>query len=256
MEYLDVLKKDTNLFDKIASGYPFGQIDLPPRPGTHSKPSIANGAIGKIATANSAEILFADGVALRSGENKFTADGEGSLIVVGAGTTFQSALIQINGKGCKVIIGNNCRLRGLTIKVQGANSTVIIGSRTTWESGAILSESGNVIAIGNDCMMSNGVVLRTTDGHTIFDAASKKPINNSADLFIGHHVWLGNSSRVNKGTKIGSGTVVGQCAIASGELEANSVYAGVPARLVRSKIVWSRTQNYSDIPREFIDEKP
>lgn len=240
------------LFDRISNAYPFGAIDLPVRPETHTKPRIVDGAKGAVAAANGAAVLFTDGVSLLRGESEFTADGDGSSIIVGTGSTFENSLIRINGTRCSVIVGDHCRIRGLKIIVRRPNSMVVIGSRTTWESGAIISESGNIVAVGNDCMMSNGVILRTSDGHTIFDAATKAPINDSSDLFIGHHVWLGNSARVSKGARIGSGTIVGQCSIASGKLEPNSIYAGAPARRIRQGVVWSRTPNYEDIPPEFL----
>ena len=109
-----------------------------------------------------------------------------------------------------------------------------------------------MIALGNDCMISNTVVIRTFDGHGIFDASTKERINHSEDVFLGHHVWLGNSARVNKGARVGSGTILGQCAIASGVLDGNCIYAGAPARKIREGVVWSRTGAYEDIPAAYL----
>jgi acetyltransferase-like isoleucine patch superfamily enzyme len=241
-----------NFLSRLDDVYPFGKINLPSLTDEHTEPVISKQAKGIIKTGQGAKIVFTSGVSLLRGENKFTVEGEGSAVVVGKGTTFENSLIQINGTDCIAIIGENCRIRGLKIIIKRPNSAVVIGAQTTWESGAIISESGNIVAVGNDCMISNSVILRTSDGHTIFDAETRQSINAPADVLIGHHVWLGNSSRVNKGTIIGSGTVVGQCAIASGEIEPNSVYAGIPAKQKKRGIVWSRTTSYDDIPEEFL----
>lgn len=242
-----------NAVRRLEDVYPFGTVSLPKElPAAHAAPKIAEGAAAKFATASGANIVFAEGVRILRGDNKFTADGRNNLIAVGSGTTLENSLIQINGEGCVVVVGENCRIRGLQIVVRRTNSMVFIAAGTTWESGAIISESGNIVAVGNDCMMSNSVILRTSDGHTIFDSSTREPINNPADLLIGHHVWLGNGARVNKGSRIGTGAVVGQCSIASGSLEGAAVYAGVPARKVREGIVWSRTHRYEDIPEDFL----
>lgn len=238
---------------RLMEMYPFGSMKLPKDlPMPHKKPNVSEGATVRLGTGSGASINFAESVGILRGDNKFTADGANSLIVIGSGTTLENSLIQINGEGCVVVLGENCRIRGLKVVVRRENSMVFVGSNTTWESGAILSESGNIVAVGNDCMISNSVILRTSDGHTIFDKITRKSINDPADLMIGHHVWLGNSARVNKGSRIGSGAVVGQCSIVSGSLDAASVYAGAPARKIREGIVWSRTHRYGDIPEEFL----
>lgn len=238
---------------RLLESYPFGEIDLLSTvPETHNEPSIENGSQVCIAASASSSVRCSENVRALRGQNKMTADGEGNLIVVGRNTTFENSLIQVNGRNCAVIIGDDCRIRGLKIVVRREGSMVFVGSKTTWESGAIISESGDIVALGTDCMVSNSVVLRTSDGHTIFDAGTKQPINRSADVFVGHHVWLGNSCRINKGTRIGVGSVIGQCSIASGALEGNSIYAGAPARKVKEGIVWSRTTKYEDIPHQFI----
>lgn len=238
---------------RLKQAYPFGRIRLVEEfPASHTSPDVSKEATVQFGTGNGAKINFSGNIKISRGNNKFTADGANNLIVVGSGTTLENSLIQINGEGCVVVLGDNCRIRGLKIIARRVGSMVFIGSNTTWESGAIISESGNIVAVGNDCMMSNSVVLRTSDGHTIFDKITKEPINNSKNVMIGHHVWLGNSARVNKGSCIGCGTVVGQCSIVSSSLDAASVYAGSPAKKIRDGIVWSRTHRYADIPEEFL----
>lgn len=239
--------------ERVAASYPFGTINLPELGAlSHSTLSCSDGAKCEVKAARGAKIIFGEGVQALPGASKLTAEGPDCLIAVGAGTSFQGSGIQINGRCSAVIIGAGCRIRGLKIVVRRENSLVVIGAGTTWESGAIISESGDIVAVGNDGMMSNAVVVRTSDGHTIFDAATKSEINASESVFIGHHVWLGNDSRVNKGTVIGSGAVLGQRSIASRSLDANCIYAGIPARKVREGIVWSRTKSYDDIPEEYV----
>ena len=198
------------------------------------------------------EIGFGAGVTAVQGVTSMTANGAGAFIAIGSGTSFAGSTIQANDRNVAIIIGRDCRIRGLKIFARRENSVVVIGAGTTWESGAILSESGNIVALGNDCMVSNGVIIRTSDGHSIFDAQSKAQINGPEDVFIGHHVWLGNSARVGKGAIIGSGAVLGQWAIATKRLAGSSIHAGIPARTVREGILWSRTHSFDDIPEDYL----
>lgn len=94
-------------------------------------------------------------------------------------------------------------------------------------------------------------MIRTSDGHGIFDASTKECINQPSDVLIGDHVWLGNSSRVNKGSTIHSGSVIGQGSIVSKVVDGNCIYAGIPAKKIKENIVWSRSDSYEKIPEEY-----
>lgn len=236
---------------RVRAEYPFGEIEM----GEISygcEAVISTDADLRRATGKGGIVAFAPNVGVLRGNNKTTCAGSGSVIAIGAGTTLENCLFTINGDDCAIIIGENCRLRGIKMPVVGKGSLIVIGSHSSWESGAIISQSGDIVVLGNDCMVSNDVVLRTSDGHTIFDAATKTAINGSQSLFVGHHVWLGNGCRVNKGAQVGSGSVVGQKSVASGRMDTNAIYAGMPARKVRDGVVWSRTPSYDDIPEEFL----
>ncbi|EFI1546721.1 acyltransferase [Escherichia coli] len=204
----------------------------------------------KISTGRGGKIYTGEGLKTIGPIVKITADGE-CTVIIGKNVTLNRCVIQAGGNGCFISIGDNCHLSGLTIVAKRDNSVVIIGEGTTWESGAALNGHGKVIYIGNDCMISNGVMIRTSDGHGIFDASTKECINQPSDVLIGDHVWLGNSSRVNKGSTIHSGSVIGQGSIVSKVVDGNCIYAGIPAKKIKENIVWSRSDSYEKIPEEY-----
>lgn len=216
--------------------------EITPEPVAGCEVNISTGRGGKIYTG--------EGLKTLGPSVKITADGE-CIILIGKNVTLKRCVIQAGGDGCLISIGDNCQLSGLTIVAKRNNSVVVIGEGTTWESGAALNGHSKVITIGNDCMISNGVMVRTSDGHGIFDATTKEYINKPSDVFIGDHVWLGNSSRVNKGSTIHSGSVIGQGSIVSKVVDANCIYAGIPAKKIKENIVWSRSDSYEKIPEEY-----
>jgi acetyltransferase-like isoleucine patch superfamily enzyme len=109
---------------------------------------------------------------------------------------------------------------------------------------------GQTVTIGAGCMLSSQVVVRTSDGHGIFDATGEQ-LNLPAPVTVGDQVWLGNGVRVSKGCSIGSNAIVGQLSLAVGSLEPFGLYVGVPARRVRAGVTWSRTGRWEDAPEEF-----
>lgn len=180
--------------------------------------------------------------------------GSDNLVTLGDDGKLINSIIRINGSGCRVIIGPNVKLKAVRIIIAKDDCLVVIGGGTTWESGAFICDRGRAITVGNDCMFSNSIRIRTSDGHGIWDKKTGHRINPPADVSIGHHVWLGNSSRVNKGAVIGSGTIVGQGAIASGRLEPNCIYAGAPARKVREAVHWTRDGDMEELTEDLRNE--
>lgn len=214
-------------------------------------PKQTDGCDLTIATGRGGKIYIGENLNALGPKVKITAEGKRCTIIIGDNVTLKQCTIQATGEDCFISIGDNCKLSGLTIIAKRNESVIVVGKDSSWESGAALNEYGNVIVIGNDCMFSNSVMIRTSDGHGIFDASSKELINKPSDVFIGEHVWLGNSARVNKGSIINSGSVIGQGSVVSKVVDSNCIYAGVPAKKIKENIVWSRTYSYDTIPEEF-----
>ncbi|NUB46599.1 hypothetical protein GEU84_019585 [Fertoebacter nigrum] len=188
-----------------------------------------------------------------------TLSGKGSAIFIAEGVNLYRTKFEIRGENNVVFIGPNARVKSVLFTTHGLGNTIALGGRVTWESGSAICGPGDqAILIGNGCMFSNSVMLRTDDGHGIFDRKSRERLNTPASVVIDRYVWLGNGSRCNKGVRIHEGTVLGGASIASGTLDAHCVYAGIPARKKRENIVWSRTGSYEDVPPVLLneDEKP
>ncbi|WP_300064744.1 CatB-related O-acetyltransferase [uncultured Roseobacter sp.] len=55
------------------------------------------------------------------------------------------------------------------------------------------------------------------------------------DTVIGHDVWIGAEARILPGAQIGSGVIVGTCAVVGGTIPDYSVVVGNPGRVIRSR---------------------
>lgn len=102
-------------------------------------------------------------------------------------------------------------------------------------------ERDKKIVVGNNCMFASNVIIRTSDGHTIVDKSTGEVLNYGEDVIIKDNVWLAMNTTVLKGVTIEEGCVIGTGSLVTKSCdEPNSIYAGVPARKIKSNIAWDR----------------
>ena len=96
------------------------------------------------------------------------------------------------------------------------------------------------IKIGRDSMLASRIVVRTSDSHGIYNLSDGKRINLPKPVIIGDHVWLAPDSIVLKGVTIGKGCVIGSNSIVTKSVPDNCLAVGLPAKVVRENIRWTR----------------
>lgn len=102
----------------------------------------------------------------------------------------------------------------------------------------ILSEQKHVF-IGDGGLFSLGIWMRMADPHLVYDIGTRERINPTKSIYIGDHVWVGQSAMILKGTQIDSGSIIGAMSLVSGKkIPANTSWAGNPVRLLRDNIFW------------------
>lgn len=153
---------------------------------------------------------------------------------------------------CKItIIGNNCLyvnggghtiVSGTSFWLQDDNTQLIIGDDFMSGNGThIAASEGASITIGNDCMLSEDVEIRSSDSHSIFDTVTKKRINRAKLIIIGNHVWITAHVRILKGTTIASNSIIGNSSVLCGHYDVpNSLYVGNPCRKMKESVDWSK----------------
>lgn len=185
--------------------------------------SASPGVIDVLFSGSNNEITINEGGSVKYVFAQFANDG--GRIEIDAGRGFTATIL--SSKNCNVKIG----------KGVSATSKVVV----------ITAESTNV-HIGSDCMIAEGVLIRTDDGHAIYDVHTGDRVNKSKDIHIGDHVWIGREALLLGGAIIGSGSVVGTRSIAKGKYPNNCVIAGSPARITRRDIAWERPHTIFNEP--------
>jgi acetyltransferase-like isoleucine patch superfamily enzyme len=170
---------------------------------------------------------------------RLVVHGDRNTVLIGARTVLRGQPLEIRGSDCEVRIGEGCILGG-QIVLKASRARVVIGARTTSMSVLISMHEAGTITLGEDCMLSAQINMDVSDMHSILDLETGQRLNPARDITIGDHVWIGHGVYVSRGTTIGSGSVIGAKSLARGEIPANVVAAGVPARVIRTGIRWVR----------------
>lgn len=158
---------------------------------------------------------------------------------IGAYTRLLNCTLHIDSMaGGKLKIGENCRFYNTTFWISEKGSCIEIGDNTSMQGGTLAALEGKRISMGNDCMLSHSIEIRTGDSHGIFKDGER--INPAQDINISDHVWIGARAIILKGTNISKGSVVGTCAVVTKSLlKPNSIYVGSPAHIAKENIEWS-----------------
>jgi acetyltransferase-like isoleucine patch superfamily enzyme len=145
--------------------------------------------------------------------------------------------IEIYGDNNHLIIRKNARFLGpCHVKLHG-NATVEIGENAGIRGVDFLAKDG-AIKIGDLCMFSYGIIIRTHDSHRIIDVASNEITNKPKDVIIGKHVWIAPNVTILKGVTIGDNSVLGFGSIITKGCAPNCVMTGIPAKVVKNGITW------------------
>lgn len=105
-----------------------------------------------------------------------------------------------------------------------------IGKNVFFNSGCKMQDQGG-ITIDDGALIGHNVVLATLN-HSM----NPKTRGNltPAPIYIGKNVWIGAGAIVCPGVTIGDGAVIAAGAVVTKDVPANTVYGGVPAKLIRT----------------------
>lgn len=169
--------------------------------------------------------------------------GSNNSIIIGRETLLVDTMFHIIGHNNVIAIGDRCIIgKGCSFWMEGDNIQITIGTNTTFTSLCHLNaqENNSTISIGEDCMFSNHIIVRTSDSHAIYDLKTNNRINNSKSVVIGNHVWIAPDTKIMKGAIIGDGCIIGSNTLVFKTIPSNTLAVGQPARIIKENIRWSR----------------
>lgn len=194
----------------------------------------------------------------------------GSKIKVAKGNTIEKkgaflkhCRIRVSGTGNRIIFADRVLCEDCKISLSGTNNTVIIGEQVCLSRVHIVTEDNNntvkigadsrlfgpiqiaciegtSVEIGEDCLFSSEIHIRTGDSHSVLDLAGNRT-NYAKDIRVGNHVWIGYRCVLTKGAGIPENSIVSLGAIVTKTFDTpNVVLAGVPAKVVKENVNWCK----------------
>ncbi len=164
-----------------------------------------------------------------------------NIVVVGP-DSHVSATVFLHGIGGVAVIGPGVAMpTTLSIRLWDLANTVLWGAGSTANEVSIIAAGdGRSVLVGDDCMFARDITLRCSDHHAMVDMRSGRQINDPASVLIEPHVWIGQDTMVLKGVRIGYGAMIGAKSLVNQSVPRFSMAAGVPSRVIRSDVSWSR----------------
>lgn len=147
----------------------------------------------------------------------------------------------LNRRVSKFIISSQLKSYGLgfrcdqKVSVYGGEN-IEIGKNNVFNKGVILQScDGANIRLGNNVTLSYGVKLITGNLSVQSLDVSNKRSHTSNSIVIGNNVWVGANAIILPGVEIVNNIIIGAGSVITSSLkEPNAMYAGVPAKKIKS----------------------
>ncbi len=164
-------------------------------------------------------------------------DGDNNRIELMPGSSLTNVNIYTRGNNCRLNFGKSVMGSG-TLSVGGHGAKLIVGDNNNIGDAKIVATEGKTLRIGNGCLFSYYIDMRTSDAHSIYDRTSGERINHARDIVIGDHVWIGMYAQILKGATVREGSIVGIRSVVGGDVPAHCIVAGIPAKVLRENVRW------------------
>jgi acetyltransferase-like isoleucine patch superfamily enzyme len=175
---------------------------------------------------------------------EFDVIGSNNTIIIGKDCQILNLKIYIRGNGHRLLIQDCVQIKQGLIWFEDTDNLIQIGRNTTIEGAHIaVTEANHSIIIGEDCMFSHGIGIRNGDSHSIISNETNERINPAENIELKNHVWIGADVTILKGVTIEENSIIGTKSLVTKNIQKNAIAAGVPAKVIRTDVTWSRDRN-------------
>lgn len=109
-------------------------------------------------------------------------------------------------------------------------TTCISVGEDTWIGGGFSVQGNGTVRIGKNCDFGPEVAI-TTGSHKLGTTERRAGEGVNHAISIGDGCWIGNRVTIINNSTIGDGCVVAACSCVISDVEANTLVAGVPAKV-------------------------
>jgi maltose O-acetyltransferase len=121
------------------------------------------------------------------------------------------------------------------LEARNESSCISIGSGTRASNNLTLIAEHGCIRIGKDCLIGADVEIIDSDFHGLHPGQRLLSLPEwSRDVHVGDNVFIAAHSKILKGSRIGTNSIIAAGSVVTGEVPANSIAGGNPARVIRT----------------------
>lgn len=168
-------------------------------------------------------------------------NGENNIIKIGKYSRIKDTKIYIYGNNNIIEIGERCFINKTEFYIEDDYNKIKVGRHTSMDGPTHLATiESTEINVGEDCMFSSNVNIRTGDSHSIMNLTGER-INPSHDIIIGNHCWIGLNTILLKNTQVADNSIIGAASVVTKKFnDSNVIIAGNPAKVIKGDITWER----------------
>lgn len=170
---------------------------------------------------------------------KIISHGCDNEITIGDFVRIKNSTIILHGNNNKITIKDFAHLNEIELYTEDSNNEIVIGYHTGLCGKAHFAAiEGTKIQIGDDCLFSGDLHFRTGDSHSIVNMQGER-INESKDIVIDDHVWIGTKVTCLKGVHVSRDSVVAATTTLCKDYDTpNVIIGGVPGRIIKTGVNW------------------
>jgi len=146
----------------------------------------------------------------------------------------RGVLIVENDQGGAVSLGDKVAIHRYAILETGQLGYIDIGTGSSIHPGCQLKAYVEPILVGEGVMIAANVAIYSYD-HGMMPGVPvrKQALVGKSPVSIGDDAWIGTGAIILSGVSIGEGAVVGAGSVVTGDIPANAIAVGNPARILK-----------------------